>query len=222
MSTTAYHLSEIALFAGLEPDVRQEIAMHIHERTYEAGQVIAFAGEPCEAVHFVVSGVVRAHRLSLDGREYVLAYLGAGQVFNLVPALDGGAHLATVEAVSEAIIYSIACDRFREFVDRHTALSLAVLERLTDRVRYLSDQVEDLALHTVRTRLARFLLARAEGDLRTPRQWTQEEIAAHIGTVRDVVGRTLRSFAREGWVRRERGRLVVRDSAALRHEAMLE
>ena len=74
--------------------------------------------------------------------------------------------------------------------------------------------VEDLALHSVRTRLARVLLARlADEELRRP--WTQEEIASHIGTVREMVGRSLRSFVAAGIVQRQRGQVVVRDHSAL-------
>jgi CRP/FNR family cyclic AMP-dependent transcriptional regulator len=78
--------------------------------------------------------------------------------------------------------------------------------------------VEDLALHTVRTRLARFLLARADGK-QPPKRWTQEEVAAQIGTVRDVVGRALRTFVADGLIRRERGRIVVVDRESLELEA---
>ncbi len=84
----------------------------------------------------------------------------------------------------------------------------------------MSDTVEDLALHTVRARLARFLLSRKSNGAHPAQHWTQEEIAAHIGTVRDVVGRTLRSFAQQDLIRRERGRLVVIDRPGLEHEAM--
>jgi CRP-like cAMP-binding protein len=106
---------------------------------------------------------------------------------------------------------------------------------LTRRVRHLSDAVEGLALYDVRIRLARCLLgytgrhnegARASDDDASRRDWpcppylTQGELAAQIGTVRDVVGRTLRSFTREGLIRRERGRVVVTDLAGLRREAL--
>ena len=97
----------------------------------------------------------------------------------------------------------------------------AVLGHLTDRVRCLSDAVEDLALHTVRTRLARCLLSQADSGPSSSSRLTQSEIAAHIGTVRDVVGRTLRIFSREGLIRRERGQVVVTDLAGLQREAMV-
>jgi CRP/FNR family transcriptional regulator len=181
-----------------------------------------FAGEPCQGVYLICEGYVIARRLSLEGREYVLDYRGPGDCINVVPVLDGGMNLATVEALSDTTIYLIPCARFHQILRAHNTVAIAVLDRLAHRVRRLSDTVEDLALHTVRTRLARFLLSRESAGAYPSRRWTQEEIAAHVGTVRDVIGRTLRSFSQEGLVRRERGRLIVTDRGKLAHAAMQE
>jgi len=222
-------LSKLPLFSKLGDDALLEIAPYIQERTFSPGQVIVLEGEPCQAVYFVAQGVVRTGRLSPEGREQVLAYLGPGEPFNLVPALDGGLTLATVDAVTDATLYTISCERLREIMRDHHGVALAVMERLGAEVRRLSDMVEDLALHTVRTRLARFLLAHASAELggvvdgtQPPKRWTQEELAAQIGTVRDVVGRALRTFADDGLIRRERGRLVVVDRAGLERAAMMD
>jgi CRP/FNR family cyclic AMP-dependent transcriptional regulator len=219
MAITVEVLSQLPFFAGLGEDDLLKIAPHIHERTFSPGQVIILEGEPCQAVYFIAHGVVRALRLSLKGREQVLAYLGPGESFNLVPVLDSRPNLATAESVTEATLYTISCQRFHQIMRDHHEVALAVLEHLAAEVRRLSDMVENLALYTVRTRLARFLLDHAE-DMQPPKRWTQEEIAAHIGTVRDVVGRALRTFAYDGLIRRERGRLAVMDRAGLEHEAM--
>jgi CRP/FNR family cyclic AMP-dependent transcriptional regulator len=218
MVVTVQALRKSPFFAGLGDEVLLGIASHVHERTFSPGQVIITEGEPCQAVYLVARGVVRVHQLSPEGREHVLAYLGTGEVFNLVPALDGGPNLATADAVTDTTLYTIPCRRFRLIMQDHHEVTLAVLERLAAEVRRLSDKVEGLALHTVRTRLARFLLTHAE-DMRSPRRWTQEEIAAHIGTVREMVGRTLRAFADDGLIRRERRRVVVTDRQGLEREA---
>jgi len=218
MVVSVQSLSNLPPFSKLGDDVLLEIVPHVHERTFWPGQVVILEGEPCQAVYFVVQGVVRSYRLSPEGREHVLAYLGRGEPFNLVPALDGGPSLATVEAVTDTRLYSIPCERFERIMGDHPEVALAVMERLAAEVRRLSDTVEDLALHTVRTRLARFLLARADGS-QAPKRWTQEEIAAHIGTVREMVGRTLRTFAAAGLIRRERGRIAVVDREGLEREA---
>jgi CRP/FNR family transcriptional regulator len=213
-------LSEFPLLAGLDQAALRDIAVHVGEATYQPGQIIALAGEVCQGVHMIVQGEVSVRRLSLEGREFVLDYLGPGECFNVVPVLDGGPSLATLEAVSHTVLYVLPCQQFRQLVQENDQVSHAVLDMLAGRVRYLSDAVEGLALHTVRTRLARFLLGRADDPDDDGRRWTQEEIAAHLGTVRDVIGRTLRAFAREGLIRRQGGRMVVADRAALENEAM--
>jgi CRP/FNR family transcriptional regulator len=224
-------LTRFALFAGLDAHTRRQIVRDAHRRTYEAGQVIVLAGEPTRAVYLVLDGEVRIERSSLEGREYVLHSLGPGQCFNLASALDGGFNLATVRASTQAITYVLPVDVFRRIVGEHPDLSLVLLQYMAGRVRGLCDTVEDLALHTVRTRLARCLLSYTNGrgharvtNSRVPasRYMTQGEMAAYIGTVRDVVGRTLRVFSKEGLIRRERGRVVITDLPGLRREALCD
>jgi len=187
MAIEAQELSRLSFFAGSEDQALQEIGSHVTARGFSRGQVIVFEGDPCRAMYFVSRGVVRTRRLSLEGREQVLAYLGPGDA-----------------------LYIISCERLRQIMANHQGVASAVMKHLASEVRRLSDMVESLALHTVRSRLARFLLARADGTL-PPRRWTQEEIAGQIGTVREIVGRTLRRLASDGLIRRERGRITIVD-----------
>ena len=213
-------LSRFVLFAELDKQTRQQMAGHMHQHVHPAGQVIVLSGEITRAVYLVARGEVRIPRSSPEGREYVLHSLGPGECFNLSSALDGGYNLATVTALTDTVVYAVPVRVFRSIVCEHPELAVALLEHLASRVRRLSDAVEDLALYTVRTRLARCLLSPTSGDAPTVKYWTQGELAAHIGTVRDVVGRTLRSFSRQGLIRRERGRVVVTDLAGLKREAL--
>ena len=218
MTVDVEALSKLPFFARLDVVALRRIVPHVREQSLQAGQVAVWEGEPCGAVYFVVQGLVRTRRMAANGREHVLAYLGPGECFNLVPALDGGPNPVTVDAVTPTTLYRIACADCRPILAENSVLAHAVLEHLAREVRRLDDMVESLALHTVRTRLARFLLDYAQG--RAPaRPWTQEEIAAHIGTVREMVGRTLRDLSLDGLVRRERGRIVVVDRARLEREA---
>ena len=219
MAYSPQQLHRLSFFAQLDDEALLEIGSYIQERVFSPRQVILLEGEPCQVVYFVVEGLVRTRRLSLDGREQVLAYLGPGEPFNLVPALDRDTNLASVDAVTEAVLYSIPCQRFHLIMHDYHQVSLAVMGYLATEVRRLSDMVEDLALHTVRARLARFLLAHAEETQGTQRRWTQEQIAAQIGTVREMVGRTLRAFSDAGLIRRHRGQIIVIDYDGLEGEA---
>jgi len=219
MAVGVESLSQMPFFSRLGEDALRRVALQVQKRTFSPGQLIVLEGESCGSIYLVAKGLVRARRLSPDGREQVLAYLGPGGSFNLVSALDGGPNLATTDSVREATLYAIPCQTFRQMVGEHQEMALAISEHLAVEVRRLSDMVELLALHTVRSRLARFLLTTAQ-DADSPRPWTQQDIAAHIGTVREMVGRSLRAFAEEGWIRRQRGRIIIVDRQGLEHEAI--
>jgi CRP/FNR family cyclic AMP-dependent transcriptional regulator len=209
----------ISLFAGLSDGALDRIARVSYVRTYAPGEIVIFEGDPCEAVYFVVSGQVRVYRLSPGGREQVLVRLGPGQTFNTVsPFKPAGVNHASVEALTPTDVYVIPCDDFRQLVGECRELAFAILEDFAGRLDHLTGLVEDLSLRTVRGRLARFLLEHADLGGVT-RRWTQEEIAAHLGTVRDMVGRTLRAFADAGLVQMERQRIVLLDRAGLEAEA---
>lgn len=234
MDSTSQALRRVSLFAGLSDHALARIASVAHAHTYRPGETIIFEGDPCHAAYFIAQGQVRVYRLSPGGREQVLAQLGPGQTFNTVPPfLPRGINHATVQALTPVTLYVVASDDFRRLVGECTELALAMLEDFADRLHHLTHLVENLALHTVRGRLARFLLAHAAampgqpqsepgepaGVSQVARRWTQGEIAAHLGTVRDMVGRTLRAFADAGLVRVERQRIILLDREGLEAEA---
>ena len=211
---------EIGLLRALPERVLARVAYTARLERYRPGEIVILEGEPCRAVFFVVAGRLRVWRSSAEGREQVLTDLEHGQAFNTVPPfLALPVNHATVRALTSATLLAIACDDFVELVRAEPELALAVLRDFADRIVHLVNLVEDLSLRSVRGRLARFLLKRAQGPAAAQR-WTQDEIAAHLGTVRDVVGRTLRAFADEGLVRIERQRIVVLDRERL--EALAE
>jgi CRP/FNR family cyclic AMP-dependent transcriptional regulator len=229
MKSTVDALRRVSLFAGLSDDALALVARSALRRTVTSGEIVIFEGDPCQAAYFIAQGQVRVYRLSPGGREQVLARLGPGQAFNTVPPFQPhGVNHATVEALAEVTLYAIACQDFRRLVGECAELALAILQDFADRLDHLTDLVEDLSLRTVRGRLARFLLEHAPGEASTRRsagpdrdirRWTQEEIAAHLGTVRDMVGRTLRAFADAGLVRMERQRIILLDREGLEAEA---
>ena len=207
-----------ALFASLSDGALASVARAVIRRSYAAGEMIIFEGDPAEAVYFIAGGQVRAYRLSAGGREQVLAQLGPGQAFNTVPAFQpNGTNHATVETLTSASMLIVGRDDFRRLVAEHGELAMAVVRDFADRLDHLTNLVEDLSLRTVRGRVARFLLENADVGSVT-RAWTQEEMATRLGTVRDVVGRTLRGMADAGLIRLDRQRIVLLDRSGLEAE----
>jgi CRP/FNR family transcriptional regulator, cyclic AMP receptor protein len=141
----------------------------------------------------------------------------AGGHFNTVPIFDGGPCPANAEALTDVQLLVLPRDQLRRVVEQHPALALALLGEFTGRLRHLVNLVDDLALHTVQGRVAGLLLdqaaaAEAGADV-VP--LTQADMAARLGTVREMVGRTLKTFEALGLIRVERGAITLLDREGL-------
>lgn len=204
-------------FAGLDGRALARAAALARRRHFERGEFLLLEGEPCRAIYFIARGRVRVSKVSAEGREQVLALLGPGDGLNLVPLFDGGPNPASAQALTDVEVYAFSCPDFRQLVEEFPQVARNILADFAAKLRLLVGLVEDLSFRTVGARLARFLLSR---ETAIPgRRWTQEEIAAHLGTVREVVGRVLRAWREEGLIRQERGRIVILDRAALEEKA---
>jgi CRP-like cAMP-binding protein len=217
---TSQDLDRITPFAGLSPAAQRHLLAVAALRNYEDGQLILLEGSVDAPVFFVLSGAVRVFRTSLEGREQNLIQLRAGDALNMPSAFaEPGDAPASAMARGQATLLSIPRGDFRHIVSQTPEIALAVLRDLSQKLYHLTELSRDLGLRTVRSRLARFLLDHTQQANDAPIRWTHQEIAAQIGTVREVVSRTLRSFADDGLIEMQRHRIVVRDADAMRHEA---
>lgn len=204
-------------FRMLPEDRLQELAHCLILRRRTRGAIILLEGEPASGVYFVQEGYVNIFRSSDEGRIQTLAILGPGQQFNEVPVLDGGPNPASAEALTDVALYFVTADNFRGIVDRNPEVARAMLETFAVRLRQLVELASDLTLRTVPERLAKLLLEQAHIAGRL----TQHEMAARLGTVREVVGRTLRALADEGLIRVEGNRIVILDREGLERKARM-
>lgn len=214
-------LSRVQFLQDLPAAVIGALAQAAHAARFDHGEVIFLEGDSANAVYMVEQGVVKISRTSLEGREYIMHLVQPGGTFNDVAALDGGPNPATATALTLATLWVIERVDLQRIAGEHPALAWALMEDLAGRARYLVGVVEDLAMRSVRGRLARLLLEQAVAS-RTevvPMMMTQEEMAARLGTVREMVGRTLRSMAAAGILEFDRHRIVILDVDKLAEEA---
>ena len=219
METVLGYLRDHPFFRDVGHPQLEEIARLAVSRTLARGEIVALEGDPCSMVYLVVEGRIHALKMSLEGREQVVSELGPGQAFYIVPALDGGPLPATARAATRATLVGLPCRGFLSLLHQHPVIAMRVLKALAQRLRQLTSLVEDLALHTVPQRLARLLLDRARSPVAS--RITQREMATQLGTVREVVSRTLSQFERQGWINLRRGVIEVVDGDALRRAALV-
>jgi CRP/FNR family cyclic AMP-dependent transcriptional regulator len=201
----------------LGPEAIAALAQIGHEQRLERGTVITLEGEPAEAMYLVAAGRVKIARYSLEGREQIMYTAGPGDHFNTVPIFDGGRCPATTEAMEPTTLIVLHRQDILGLLPHYPELSTAFLKEFAGRLRMLVGLVEDLALKTVHGRLAGLLLHQAETSehVEAPRPMSQAEMAANLGTVREMISRTLKSFEAAGLIAIERGSIRIVDREGL-------
>ncbi len=219
MTLPAEQLKAIPYFQDLDGPALARIHASIFEVRLEKGQVLFSEGEPAEAMYVVRSGQVRIFKLSPDGREQVLRLAGTGDCFNEVPVFDEGPNPANAQAAEPSSLWGIRRRDMRRLVEEHPAIALGFLKAFAGKLRFFTRKVEDLSFRSVTSRVAKLLLEIAEDDgrggLLLRQQFTQQEMAAVVGTAREMIGRAFKALEKEGAIRLDRHRVVIVSRAAL-------
>lgn len=218
MPPLADFLRSVPYFASLGEEEIERIAGETLERSFDKGEIIFFEGEPCEGLYIVKEGRVRIFKSSPEGREQVLLTAAAGSPFNEVPVFDSGANPASASALEPTTVYIIPSRTVQSLLAGSPAAA-AIIKIFAGRLRHLTNVVEDLSFRSVVSRLARLLLdlaVKQGGPAPVPRL-TQEEMATMIGSVRDVVGRGLRTLEKMGAIRLDGQRILVIDTEKLKN-----
>jgi CRP-like cAMP-binding protein len=189
----------------------------------QRGEVLFLRGEPCHGLHVVLDGAIRLYNSSSNGREQVIGVERGGSVIGELPLFDGGNQPYSAEAMSPSRLLFIPREHVLTVIHAHPELMQAALRALAIRIRRLLHLVEELSLHEVPERVARYLLAQAkERGACFTLDYTHAELAAQLGTVREVVTRTLNRFRKAGWISIQDGKITVLDPDALQALARVQ
>lgn len=201
-------LSKNLYFDELSEDILKNIASQTQLREYERGDVLFWEGDVCAGLHIIESGSVKLYRVSPQGRQYIIAVLTDGETCNEVPAFDGGTNPVNVEALEITRVWVVDAKMLLDLIKSKPDFALKVLGKFGQNLRNLVGKVSEMAFYQVTNRLARLIMEMSE-EPRPP--WTQEQLAARLGTVREVVSRSLRELEKSGAIRMEDRRIVIAD-----------
>ncbi len=217
----AAKLREIEYFGLVSEPCLERLAQGARRRSFAAGEGLFFEGEESAGLWVLEEGLVKAFKLSRDGREYVLRIFGPGETMNDLAALDGEPNVASAMGVAAGVAWVIPSSVFLAALEEDRELALAVIRGLVGRVRALVGRVEDLALRPVTGRLARYLLEQVENEGAAEGQVTRALIASTLATTPESVSRSLRALEEAGGIRFDRHRIVIVRPEVLREAAAL-
>ena len=213
-------LQNFEFLRGLDDEALTLLAKGATWRVFPADAVVFWEGDMETNLHYLEYGLLKALKASPDGREQVLRFIGAGEIFNEVGVLAKRPNPATAIALEESGIWLISRQALEATVLAHPQTALKIIENMADKIIGLVTLAADLSLKTVEARFAKLMLEQPEGDVIERRRWTtQAELAAHLGTVPDVLSRVTRELAKAGLIEMDRQHIRILDREGLAERA---
>lgn len=208
-------------FPNLPDESLERLAAEGSVRNFAASESIFREGAEASAIFIVLEGHVEVSR-STGGREYVLHHERAGGTLGEVPVFSGTGYLATAKASLATTCLSIPATAARRLVAKDVHFASWVIERLGARIVELVKRLETATAMSTSQRIARYVLersSRSKGE-RFRLGMSQENLGRELGTVREVVSRSLSRLEEDGVIERTSGGwIVVQDSDALARRA---
>lgn len=210
------HLPLTPLFEGVGESMLQDLARGARWREYEENEVVLLEGEAQSGLYYLQYGWLKVVKISPNGREQILRFLEPGETFNEIGVFAEQSNPATAIALEPAGIWLIRREALLDLLLERPDFAQHVITKMAERTLFLVSLVTDLSLRSVTGRLARLVLEDTTDDiLHRPRWFTQAELAARLGTVPDVIQRSLRNLEKDGLIVVERHQIRILDRSAL-------
>lgn len=204
-----------------DPQLAREFQQAAFFARVPAGKDVFVEGDRTDALALLISGVVRVYKIGETGREITLYRFGYGESCILTASAilnrQSFPAIATVEQEAEAVM--IPADAFRDWVRRYDLWRDFVFDLLSQRLTSVMALVDEVAFRRVDTRVAAFLLQRSR--IENPIHITHQEIAAELGSSREVISRIIEGFASEGLIRPGRGMVEILDMDSLQNRSVM-
>jgi len=204
-----------------DPSLLREFQQKAFYARIPVGRDVFMEGDRVDSIALLISGTVRVYKIGENGREITLYRFGNGEscilTANSILSQKNFPAVATVEKEAEAVM--IPADTFRDWVRRSDLWREFVFDLLSERLSSVMAIVEEVAFRRMDARLASFLI---EHGLRSDViHVTHQEIAAELGSSREVISRLLEDFSAEGMIKVNRGSIQLLDRKALQNRTVV-
>lgn len=212
-------LKTAGYFTKLDEASLLAISRFIFTKQVAAGKVVLWEGEVDEAIYFVISGQLKLFATSAEGREFIVRIVYGGDSINDDSAFAAEPSMLTAMTLSPVLLYGVRKSDLAKILRDYPLVSLNMTQVLAVRQRYLVQLATGLVFKNVTGRLARLLLEREKLVLSGTENGriTQQEMAAMIGTVREIVSRSLRELEAMEAINMKHNQIIIAN-----HDRLLE
>lgn len=199
----------------LEEELKIEFSRNSILKKVPKGEIIAFEGDECHYLPFVLEGIIRIYKLAESGREITLYRLGKGESCILTASclMSKKSFPATACSETDIQILLIPSEVFRNWVSKYQYWNTYLYSLLSERLAEVIMMIEEVAFKRMDIRLAEYLLGNV--DKTDHMIITHKTIASELGSSREVVSRLLKNFEQENWIKLFRNKIKLTDKNKL-------
>jgi len=216
-------LARAPLFSGLSDSEIEALIDVTRPRSLKPREELFHKGDEGSEIYLVVRGTVKALTTSDEGDDVVFSILSQGELFGEVALLGSPERSATVTAITESELLAIDRRDFLDFLKRHPEASIKLLVVMAQRLKHVSELVEDTLFLNLPVRLAKKLVHYASiygdeveaGDVRINLKLSQEEWGDLVGATRESINKQMRAWTEQGILRSDGGYILIHQPAAL-------
>lgn len=219
-------LAGVPLFAGLGQKEIDGLGAVARIKSYKAREEVFHKGDAGAQLYVVIRGRLKALTTSLDGDDVVFGVMGPGEVFGEIALLSEHPRTATVTAIDKCELLILDRRDLLAFLRANPDASIKLLGLLADRLKGVSELVEDTHFLNLPVRLSKKLLAfaqaygeRGDDGLRINLKLSQEEWGDLVGATRESINKQMRAWTEEGVIRVDAGHVVIVDEDSLERTA---
>ena len=222
MTEKHWYLKDCDLFQRLSPDQLRDLESRCRIRKFPAKTPIYLPADDADGVLLMVSGRAKICSITPDGKQSILAFVEAGEIFGELALFEPGEREEYAEAVTASTVVLIAADEMKRLLERNPSVAMGVTRLVGLRRRRIERRLKYLLFHSNRQRLIHLLLELIEQYGRQTTDGVQlgiklshQDLASIIGSTRETVTVILGELQAEGLLRLGRRKIVVRDPARL-------
>jgi CRP/FNR family transcriptional regulator, cyclic AMP receptor protein len=225
---TSWHLREQDFFVGLAAE-KQAFMSLAKRRELKKNDMVFFEDDPGDSCFYLGSGLIKIFKITLDGKEPIFFLRRQGEFFGLAEVMEAKPRKANAQAITPGVLYKISQKNFDDLLASHYPMARRVIVVLGRRLRYLGEQIENLMVCDVSTRLAKLLVYLSYDQLTDEDSWvppaqilvslTQEQLAAMAGSTQQTVSEILKKLQEEKLITISKKRITILNPLKLLQKA---
>lgn len=206
------------VFEGVAAEDLAQVLAEARPVRFAKGAMIFEQGAAADSFFLLLHGRVRAHRLTPDGQQIVVRFVGPGELFGFAQAIGSQTYPANAVAVVDTVVIVWPAAAWNKYLARLPTLALNTMHAIGGRLQEAHTRMTEMATEEVTRRVAHTLLRLAHQAGRKTKDGvlidfpiTRQDIAEMASTTLHTVSRILSGWEQEGLVESGRQRVLIRD-----------